>query len=88
MKGDTTSGVCFRVPFFIYLRRLVMIKINGKAEESAAGKSIAEYLEQSGYKATRVAVEINGDILPKAEYSQRPIAEGDTIEIVSFVGGG
>ncbi len=65
-----------------------MIKINGKSENAALGKSISEYLEQSGYKANQVAVEINGDILPKAEYSQRQIAEGDTIEIVSFVGGG
>lgn len=50
--------------------------------------SISEYLAANGYKETRVAVEINGEILGKDKYSSTVIAPEDVIEIVSFVGGG
>ena len=36
----------------------------------------------------RIAVEMNRDIVPRAEYASRPIRDGDRIEIVQFVGGG
>ncbi|MBQ3509954.1 MAG: sulfur carrier protein ThiS [Peptococcaceae bacterium] len=64
-----------------------MVKING-AEVDMAGKTIAEYLESADYDTRRVAVERNGDIVPKAEYSQTVLSENDTLEVVSFVGGG
>ena len=45
-----------------------MVKINGKLLE-AEGKTLTEYLEGAGYQIPRVAVEKNGEIVPKAEYS-------------------
>lgn len=65
-----------------------MVKINGKSIENIDGKTIAEYLSSSGYDAKRVAVELNGDILPKAQYDSTVLQDGDSVEIVSFVGGG
>lgn len=65
-----------------------MIKINGKEENSAAGKTIAAYLMENGYKLTFIAVEVNGSILPKNEYNTYVISDNDIIEIVNFVGGG
>ena len=65
-----------------------MIKVNGEIAENIAGKNVAEYLTESGYDLKRVAVELNGDILPKAQYGSTLLQDGDNVEIVSFVGGG
>ncbi len=65
-----------------------MVKINGECIENIAGKTIAEYLTESGYDIKRVAVELNGDILPKAQYDSTVLQDGDSVEVVSFVGGG
>ena len=64
-----------------------MVKINGE-ELSIAGENVAEYLSESGYDIKRVAVELNGDILPKSQYADTLLKDGDSVEIVSFVGGG
>lgn len=64
-----------------------MVKING-TELDVAGKTIAEYLAAASYSPGRVAVERNGEIVPKAEYDRTVLADGDSLEVVSFVGGG
>lgn len=64
-----------------------MVKINGK-EQNVAGKTIAEYLLATNYDPKRIAVERNGDIVPKAQYGETVLEEGDSVEVVSFVGGG
>ena len=64
-----------------------MVKINGE-EWSVAGKRLVEYLEIANYDLQRIAVERNGDIVPKAQYNETVLCDGDHIEIVSFVGGG
>ena len=65
-----------------------MIKVNGESIENLNHKTVAEYLAESGYDIKRVAVELNGDILPKSQYEYTLLQEGDCVEIVSFVGGG
>lgn len=64
-----------------------MVMINGKKTD-VDGKNLLEYLISFGYDTKRVAVEFNGDILPKAYYDKTVLCDGDKIEIVSFVGGG
>ena len=64
-----------------------MIKVNGE-EKNIAGKTIAEYLSTTNYDIKRIATELNGDIVPKAQYAETVLKNGDSIEIVSFVGGG
>jgi len=64
-----------------------MVKINGE-EKNAVGKTVAEYLTENGYDIKRVAVELNSDILPKSQYADTLLKDGDVIEVVSFVGGG
>ena len=64
-----------------------MVQINGAAVD-AAGKTLAQYLAQAGCDAKRIAVERNGEIVPKARYGETVLADGDTVEVVSFVGGG
>lgn len=65
-----------------------MIKVNGESIENLTDKTVAEYLAESGYDIVRVAVELNGGILPKPQYEGTLLQDGDCIEIVSFVGGG
>ena len=64
-----------------------MVKINGKALD-IAGKTLAEYLSSTDYDPKRIAVERNGEIVPKVMYGETVLEDGDCVEIVSFVGGG
>ena len=64
-----------------------MVKINGK-ELDIAGKTVAEYLATTSYDQKRIALERNGDIVTKSQYDKTVLQDGDTVEIVSFVGGG
>ena len=64
-----------------------MVKINGK-ELNIAGKTVAEYLSTTSYDPRRIAVERNEEIVPKAQYGETILKDGDIVEVVSFVGGG
>ena len=64
-----------------------MVKVNGEAK-NISGKTLAEYLATTNYDMKRVATEINGEIVPKAQSAQTVLKDGDNVEVVSFVGGG
>ena len=64
-----------------------MVKVNG-TELDIAGKTVSEYLATTNYDPKRIAVERNGDIVFKAQYDIAVLEDGDSLEIVSFVGGG
>ena len=64
-----------------------MVKVNG-IELDIAGKTVSEYLATTNYDPKRIAVELNGDIVFKSQYDVTIIDDGDSLEIVSFVGGG
>ena len=74
---------------FHYFRKDVnrLVKVNG-TELDIAGKTIEQYLATTNYDRKRIAVERNGDIVPKAQYGETVLQDGDSIEVVSFVGGG
>lgn len=64
-----------------------MVKVNGKIID-ASGKSIAELLEEMNFPDGRVAVELNETIVPRNTYGEKFLKDGDSVEIVRFVGGG
>ena len=64
-----------------------MVKVNGVAMDSAV-KTVAEYLATTNYDPKRIAVERNGDIVFKSQYGETVLKDGDSLEVVSFVGGG
>ena len=64
-----------------------MVKVNG-AELDIAGKTVAEYLATTNYDPKRIAVERNGNIVFKSQYNEIVLENGDSLEVVSFVGGG
>ncbi len=65
----------------------IMVKINGRFY-NADEMTVAEYLAQSNFDISRIAVELNENFLPKVKFSETVLKDGDTLEIVSFVGGG
>ena len=65
-----------------------MVIVNGEKKQGFEGKSVEELVFSLGYKMTFIAVEYNGEILPKTEYANTVLKENDKIEVVSFVGGG
>jgi sulfur carrier protein len=64
------------------------ITINGTAEILAEGATVAMLLEQRGLTGKRVAVEKNGEIVPKSTHATTAVRDGDQLEIVIAVGGG
>jgi sulfur carrier protein len=66
----------------------MFVTVNGEATETRDGCSVGELLAVLQIQRERVAVEVNLDIVPKARYDCHPLAAGDRIEIVQFVGGG
>ena len=65
-----------------------MITVNGKEFIPEQPVTVAEYLEANQYQINRIAVELNYELLPKSVYASTYLKDGDTLEIVSFVGGG
>ncbi len=64
-----------------------MVTVNG-SDLDIAGKTLSEYLATTNYDRTRIAVEINLEIVPKNQYDSTVLKDQDTVEVVSFVGGG
>ena len=64
-----------------------MVKINGQ-DCDKAGISVAEYLAAENYYVNHIVVEYNFTIIPKEQYGQTILKDGDEVEIVSFMGGG
>jgi thiamine biosynthesis protein ThiS len=63
------------------------VTINGETQDSAA-ETLAALVEGLGMKPDRVAVELNREIVPRDQWPQTALRDGDRLEIVHFVGGG
>ncbi len=64
------------------------ISVNGEQRSVAAALSVAELLREMGLEGKRLAVERNGEIVPRSSHAATVLAEDDRIEIVIAVGGG
>lgn len=67
------------------------LTINGQSRifaDLGSPVQLAEVVGEMGLKADRVAVELNGEIAPRATWHQVPVSSGDRLEVVHFVGGG
>jgi thiamine biosynthesis protein ThiS len=63
------------------------LTINGESRTLPAG-TLGALVEQLGMKSDRVAIELNREIVPREQWAQTPLKDGDRLEIVHFVGGG
>lgn len=66
----------------------MQIVVNGQPREIETGLSVADLLGAMGLEPRRLALELNKVILPRARYGQTTLNEGDSLEIVTLVGGG
>lgn len=66
----------------------IAIVLNGEPHTLSAGTRIASLLETLNMKPSRVAVEINREVVAKAKYAETVVRAGDQVEIINFVGGG
>jgi thiamine biosynthesis protein ThiS len=76
MTNQTTKGATMQ------------IRLNGKAREIERGLSVRDLLELLELRPGMVVVELNREILERDRYGETSVAEGDSIELVHFVGGG
>ena len=66
----------------------MLVFVNDKAVDAAEGVALAKLLDRLDLPSRNFAVEINLDLVPRAEHASRLLREGDRIEVVTLVGGG
>lgn len=64
------------------------MKVNGEQEFLQEVVTLADFLAAKGYSPAKVAVELNGKIVPRKEYASTILQATDVLEVVCFVGGG
>jgi sulfur carrier protein len=62
--------------------------VNGRPTPLPAGRTLAEVLAGAGLANRPVAVEVDGEVVPRSRFAEPSLAGGERIEIVTFVGGG
>jgi sulfur carrier protein len=67
---------------------VITVHINGVSREFTANLNIAELIAALGYTGKRIALERNGDIVPRSTYANVQLLNGDKLELVVAVGGG
>jgi sulfur carrier protein len=67
---------------------VIDILVNGETRQIPAPATVSVLLEQMQLTGKRLAVERNGEIVPKSQHAQTALATGDRLEIVVAVGGG
>src|SRR6185312_509141 len=64
------------------------LTVNGETRTATPGTTVAGLLAAMGVDPARVAVERNQDVVPRRTWAEAPLADGDKIEVVAFIGGG
>ena len=67
---------------------MIDVTVNGESRRLDSGTTVAALLVQMALAGKRVAVERNGEIVPKGRHADTVLAAGDRLEIVAAVGGG
>ena len=71
------------------VRASLSVTLNGVATDVPAGAgTLADLVTALGLAGKRIAVEMNGEIVPRSRYATTAVARGDRLEIVGAVGGG
>jgi thiamine biosynthesis protein ThiS len=66
----------------------LQVRVNDEAVEVAQGATLAALVEQLALAPERLAVELNREVVRRADWPRTTLNEGDRVEIVHFVGGG
>ena len=66
----------------------ITLTVNGESREFEEGTTLATLVESLELKAERLVALVNEDIVERSRYSETPLADGDTVELVTFLPGG
>jgi len=66
----------------------MQIQLNGEPRAIAAQTTVLQLVQAEGLGERRVAVEVNGEIVPRGRHGEHALSEGDRVEIVHALGGG
>lgn len=72
----------------LYYSNAMQITVNGSTQNYAAPLAVADLLRQMALAGKKLAVERNGEIVPRGAHASTMLADGDRLEIVVAVGGG
>lgn len=64
------------------------VTVNGEMHRFVAGVSALSVVRDLGFDGRPIAVELNGQVVPRAELDRRVLVHGDRLEVVTLVGGG
>ncbi len=64
------------------------IRVNGESRSATNANTVAELLEELQIVPKHVAVEVNLEIVPRSRHAEHTLREGDSVEVVTLVGGG
>lgn len=67
---------------------MISIVINGERREFSQPLALTQLIEELGLAGKRIAIERNGEIVPRSQFGSANVADGDRLEIVVAVGGG
>lgn len=67
---------------------MIQLIINGQSHQFTASLSIAQLIEQLSLQGKRIAIERNGEIVPRSQFAEQLLVHGDRLEVVIAVGGG
>lgn len=66
----------------------LVIYVNGSKREAPTGATLQDLIQTFGLERKKVVIELNHQVVHRSLYSDAVLSEGDTVEIVHFVGGG
>jgi sulfur carrier protein len=66
----------------------VIVRVNGTEREMTEGATVGALVEDLGYGARQVVVELNGEPVERSRFAEITLSAGDTVEVVRAVAGG
>jgi sulfur carrier protein len=68
--------------------KVITVTINGTTRQLPDSNNVAALIEEMGLTGKRIALERNGEIVPRSRFATQQLADGDKLEVVVAVGGG
>ncbi len=67
---------------------MIKITINGQPQQFESAMNVSQLIEHLALQGKRIAIERNGEIVPRSQFSEQQLNNGDQLEVVVAVGGG
>ncbi len=67
---------------------MIELTINGQPQQFEATLNVTQLIEHLALQNKRIAIERNGEIIPRSQFSEQQLMNGDQLEVVVAVGGG